>query len=363
MGADYVVAGQRTKPALKESLKKTITLQPSGHSFMSGDCENVLLGALRSGFALPHSCRGGSCRSCLARVIDGHIRYPNGPPIGLMPEDEQGGYVLLCQAEALSDLEVEIRELEIGDGTRPKRLPCRVQRMEKLAPDVIALFLKLPSVEPFRFSAGQYLDFLLRDGRRRSFSIASPPHDSELIEVHVRHVPDGAFTNWVFEKCAEKSLLRVEGPLGAFVLDESAKRPMLFVAGGTGFAPIKGMLRHAFRTGMKRPMHLFWGARSEIDLYEHQLVSQWHEERSMFRYTPVLSEAGESGWGGQRGWVHEAVVSEYPDLSEYMVYMSGPPPMIEAARRDFAAAGLPKDQLHFDSFEFAVDPRRLHAPL
>ena len=150
-------------------MKKEVTLRPSGRTFIVGDCENVLLAALRQGISLPHSCRGGSCRSCLARVIEGELEYPQGPPLGLLPEDRDGGYALLCQAEPLSDLEVEIRELEIGDGVRPKRLPCRVQRIEKLAPDVISLFLKLPSVEPFQFHAGQYLDFLLRDGRRAQF--------------------------------------------------------------------------------------------------------------------------------------------------------------------------------------------------
>ncbi len=337
-------------------MTSNVVLRPSGRKFSVERDESVLIAALRQGIQLPHSCRGGSCRSCLARIINGETSYLHGPPIGLLPADEPAGRVLLCQAKTSVDLVIEVQEIDPGPGISTRRLPCRVQRMKQLAPDVMVLFLKLPPVEPFLFRAGQYVDFLLLDGKRRSFSIASPPHDSDTLEIHVRQVPGGHFSGWVFGECQEKALLRLEGPLGGFFLDEKVARPIIFVAGGTGFAPIKGMLRHAFRQDLKPPMHLFWGARREIDLYEDGLIREWVRDRPLLRYTPVLSEVGDQDdWAGARGWVHEAVVKEYPDLSGYQVYMSGPPSMIDAARMDFAGHGLPEDQLHFDSFEYALD--------
>ncbi|MCZ6912720.1 MAG: CDP-6-deoxy-delta-3,4-glucoseen reductase [Proteobacteria bacterium] len=337
-------------------MTSSVVLRPSGRKFSVEQDESILIAALRQGIQLPHSCRGGSCRSCLARIIDGECSYLHGPPIGLLPADGPAGRVLLCQAKTSVDLEIEVRELDPGPGISTRRLPCRVQLMQRLAPDVMALFLKLPSVEPFLFRAGQYIDFLLRDGKRRSFSIASPPHDSDTLEIHVRQVTNGRFSDWVFGECRRKALLRLEGPLGGFFLDAKVARPIIFVAGGTGFAPIKGMLRDVFRRDLKRPMHLFWGARQEIDLYEDDLIREWVREQTTLRYTPVLSDAGErDNWAGAKGWVHQAVLEEYPDLSGYQVYMSGPPPMIDGARKDFAGHGLPESQLHFDSFEYALD--------
>ncbi len=337
-------------------MTSNVVLRPSGRKFRVEQDESILIAALKQGIQLPHSCRGGSCRSCLARIIDGECSYLHGPPIGLLPADGPAGRVLLCQAKTSVDLEIEVRELDPGPGISTRRLPCRVQHMQQLAPDVMALFLKLPSVEPFLYRAGQYIDFLLRDGKRRSFSIASPPHDSDTLEIHVRQVANGRFSDWVFGECREKALLRLEGPLGGFFLDEKIARPIIFVAGGTGFAPIKGMLRHLFRQDLKRPMHLFWGARQEIDLYEDDLIREWVRQQTTLRYTPVLSDAGDQDdWAGAEGWVHDAVLEEYPDLSGYQVYMSGPPPMIDAARKDFAGHGLPESQLHFDSFEYALD--------
>jgi CDP-4-dehydro-6-deoxyglucose reductase len=206
----------------------------------------------------------------------------------------------------------------------------------------------------FRFVAGQYVDILLRNGRRRSFSIASAPHDAELLELHVRHVPGGEFTSYVFEKLKEQELLRLEGPLGTFFLRADSERPILMMAGGTGLAPIKGMLRHAFQAGLARPLHLYWGVRARRDLYADELLALWAAQHGNFRYTPVLSEpAAGDAWSGRTGWVHEAVVRDYADLSTHEVYMAGPPPMVEAGKIAFARHGLAREQLHFDSFEFA----------
>jgi CDP-4-dehydro-6-deoxyglucose reductase len=285
------------------------------------------------------------------------VHYPEGRPPGLSVEEEAAGYALLCQAHpATPALVVDVEEISLGDDVRIHRVPSRVERLERLAHDVMALYLKLPPVIRFRFAAGQYLD-IMREGRRHSFSIASPPHDAALIELHVRRIPDGEFTDCVFEKLEERALLRLEGPLGGFYLREESTRPILMMAGGTGFAPIKSMLRHVFEVGPTRRIRFYWGVRARRDLYADALLARWEAEHAGFSYTPVLSEPlpGDD-WSGRTGWVHEALLHDYPDLSGFELYMAGPPPMIEAAKTAFARHGLPREHLHFDSFEYA-EPR------
>ncbi|MDZ7621627.1 MAG: CDP-6-deoxy-delta-3,4-glucoseen reductase [Candidatus Competibacteraceae bacterium] len=333
-----------------------VTLQPTGHEFLVAEHESVLDAALREkGSVLPYGCRNGTCGSCMGTIQSGEIVYPDGRPPALSEREEAEGKALLCQARPRSDLVIEAREVQGGQDLPVKILPCRVERRELLAPDVMRLYLKPPSAERLQFLAGQYVDILLADGRRRGFSLANAPHADEALELHVRHVPGGFFTDYVFKKMKDKALLRFQGPLGTFFLREESLRPIILLGGGTGFAPLKGMLEHAFHIGLDRSLHLYWGVRAKVDLYLHELPRQWEKERPNFRYTPVLSEPRpEDDWTGRTGWVHEAVAADYPDLSGYEVYMSGPPPMIDAAKPAFAARGLPEDQLFYDSFEFSA---------
>jgi len=333
-----------------------VTLQPGGHQLQVKDHESVLDAALREkGSVLPYGCRSGTCGSCMGTLLAGQVVYPEGRPPGLSEREEAEGKALLCQARPGSDLVIEAREVKTSSDISVKTLPCRVEQRELLAPDVMRLFLRLPSTERLQFLAGQYVDILLADGRRRGFSLANPPHADDLLELHVRHVPDGFFTGYIFERMKDKALLRFQGPLGTFFLREDSPRPAILMGGGTGFAPLKGMLEHAFHVGWDRPLHLYWGARAKVDLYLDALPRRWREEHPHFHYTPVLSEPRpEDGWEGRTGWVHDAVAADYPDLGGYDVYMSGPPPMIEAAAPVFAAQGLPAEQLFYDSFEFAA---------
>lgn len=319
------------------------------------DDEPVLAAGLRAGLHLPHSCRGGSCGACEARVISGRLHYPNGLPPGLAAADADAGRALLCQARALSDLELEARALAVPEEVRIRRLPCRVESRELMCHDVMRLVVKLPSLEPFMFLAGQYVDFLLEDGRRRSYSMANPPQDSGRLELHVRRVAGGQFTSQVFEALGARSLLRLEGPLGGFWLREDSERPMVMVAGGTGFAPIKSMLQHLVHAGVRRPVHFYWGVRRPRDLYEGALVAGWAAAHDWLRFVPVMSEAlPEDGWDGRRGWVHEAVLHDFPSLAAVDAYVAGPPPMIAVVQELFPAQGLPPGRLFFDSFEFAA---------
>lgn len=335
-----------------------ITIKPSGHEFWTEANKSVLEAALEhEGCALPYGCRNGTCGTCMARVVSGEVVYPAGEaPSGIGIREQAEGKALLCQARPLSDLVIEAREVHAVRDIEIKTLPCRVVGMQKLAPDVMRLYLKLPATERLQFLAGQYISIMLKNGRRRDFSIANAPHADEYLEVHVRHIPGGEFTGYVFEGMREKSILRFQGPLGSFFLREESPRSIIMMGGGTGFAPLKGMLEHAFYIGVTRPIHLYWGARSRRDLYLHELPEAWAEKYPNFRYTPVLSEPHEEdNWQGRTGLVHAAVAADYLDLSNYELYMSGPPAMIEIAKEVFTVQGLPGQHLYYDSFDFAAD--------
>ena len=337
------------------SHEHSVRIDPHGRTLRVREDQSVLEVALAAGLNLPHSCRSGHCASCRARLLSGEIHYPNGRTAGLTAAEADAGYVLLCQARPRSDLRVEARLVANVSEAEIKTLPCRIARMERLAPDVMQVFLRLPAVEPLQFRAGQYLDVLLDGGKRRSFSIASPPHDNGQIELHVRHVQGGGFTSALFDKLHAGALLRIEGPIGQFIYRESVA-PALLIAGGTGFAPLKSMLRHALERGSTRQLHLYWGARHTIDLYEEKTVLDWVRQFPNLRFTAVLSEASvqEAAVEHRRtGLVHEAALADYPDLALFDVYTAGPPAMIEAIRAEFPAHGLDESRLHFDSFDYA----------
>lgn len=335
-----------------------VTLVPTGQAFPADRDESILAAALRAGLNLPHSCKGGHCASCRARVLAGSVEYPGGLPAGITPEEVREGYALLCQARAVTDVQVETREVRPAPDVEVKSLPCRIERMERVADDVMAVFLKLPAVEELHFRPGQYLDVMLSAGRRRSFSIASAPADGRLIELHVRRASASGFTGQLFSEMRPGTLLRIEGPLGQFWLRTESPRPPLMVGGGTGYAPLRAMLRQLVAAGDRRPVTLYWGARAAADLYEHEWLRALEAERPGFSYRPVLSEAPSPDAPGEafrHGLVHEAVLADHADLSGRDVYASGPPAMIEAIRATFLHHGLPREQLYFDSFDYAPD--------
>lgn len=346
----------------------TVRIEPQRRILRVAATQPVLEAALAAGLNLPHSCKSGHCGSCRARLRSGQISYPNGVPLGITAAEQAAGHVLLCQAHALSDLVVEARFIAGVGEVEIKTLPARIAALAPLAPDVMQVLLRLPTVERLRFRAGQYLDVLLPDGRRRSFSIASPPHDNELIELHVRRVAGGGFSERLFGPAAAGapadgpltlgSLLRVEGPVGQFVYRDDTGAALM-VAGGTGFAPLKSMLRHVLENGNSRDIHLYWGARHTQDLYEEARVLEWVRAHPRLRFTAVLSEATAAEAAHHRvGFVHDAVLADYPDLAALEVYAAGPPAMIEAMRAAFPRHGLPAGRLYFDSFDYAPDSRR-----
>ncbi len=343
----------------------TVTLKPSGQQFQVHQDESILTAALREGYVLPYGCRNGACGSCKGKLLEGQVDYGVYQKKALPDAEKEQGKALFCQAKPLTDVVVEARVVGAAKDIQVKLLPCRVQKIARLTEDVMVLGLKLPANERLQFLAGQYIEFLLKDGSRRSFSMANAPHTDELVELHVRHVAGGQFTDHVFGKMKERDILRLEGPLGTFFLREDTQKPIVFVASGTGFAPIKSIIEHAFYKGVARPMVLYWGARRPRDLYMSELPIKWAAEHpSQFTYVPVISEAlPEDAWTGRAGFVHRAVMEDFRDLSAHQIYACGVPIMVDSARADFTIkCKLPEDEFFADSFTTQADLAQPSSP-
>jgi NAD(P)H-flavin reductase/ferredoxin/quinol-cytochrome oxidoreductase complex cytochrome b subunit len=340
---------------------RQVTMHPGPARLTARAGETLLEAGLRAGLALPYDCRAGGCGLCACTVLNGRVDPGSFQAAALTPAMQARGLALMCCAVPLEDVEIEIEgvaTLRAGDSAAPRRLQGRVQAMERLAPDLMRLFIALPDGEHLPFTAGQYINIVLADGARRAFSFANPPHDpaqppsnaGDTIELHVRRIPGGRFTTHVFDSMQVGDTIDFEGPMGRFTLNDS-DRPILFLAGATGFAPIKSILEDAFRRGIHRPMQLYWGVRTAADLYLLDTVERWQREHANFRFVPVLSEAGDdTAWTGRRGFVHEALLADHPDLTGYEVYACGSVRMVEAAVPDFMAHGLAEQFCLSDAF-------------
>lgn len=327
----------------------------SGKAFVVNEGESILAAALRQGVMLPYSCKNGTCGSCKGLVVSGEVHYPFHPPLALSRPEIADGFALMCQAEPQENLEIEVREIEAVRDIPVRLFPARVVSKSLLAPNVMKLSLRMPRAQRLQFLAGQYIDVLLPGGKRRAFSIASAPRQEDEIELHIRHVDGGDFTGWVFDELKEKDILRLEGPMGNFFIrHERPEKPVILMGGGTGFAPLKSMVEDLLTMGDQRPIHLFWGAQNEQELYMQDLPRQWAEQHGHINYTAAVNEpAGSVDYF--TGYVHQSVIDQYPDLSPYDVYMSGPPAMIDAARAEFLKHRLSERYLYYDSFEFGLD--------
>lgn len=338
----------------------TATVQPSGTSFQVDRDEPILAAAIRQGIGLPYGCKDGACGSCKCRLLEGRVIHGAHQAKALSDAEEEAGFVLTCCAAPQTDVVLEARTVA-GAGEFPvRKMPCRVNRIERPAGDVAVLHLQLPANDRLRYHAGQYVEFVLRDGSRRSYSMANAPHTQEQqpgIELHIRHMPGGKFTDHVFGAMKEKEILRLEGPFGSFFLREDSARPMVLLASGTGFAPIKAIVEHLRFTDSERPAVVYWGCRSRADLYLHDWMLQAANELPWLSYVPVLSEPKpDDGWTGRTGFVHQVLMTDLPDLSGHQVYACGAPVMVESAQRDLVArCGLPAEEFYADSFTSEAD--------
>jgi CDP-4-dehydro-6-deoxyglucose reductase len=337
-----------------------ITLRPADVSFEVARDEAILPAAIRQGIGLPYGCRDGACGSCKSKLLEGRVNHGAHQQRALSAEEEAQGFILTCCATPQTDCVVQARAVP-GAGEYPVlKLPTRVLEMQRAAPDVMLLRLQLPANQNFRYRAGQYVEFILRDGARRSYSMANAPHrlgSPPAIELHLRHMPGGKFTDAVFSTMKDKDILRMEGPLGSFFLREHSDKPMILLASGTGFAPIKAVIEQLQAAGNPRPAVLYWGGRRPHDLYMHDWCERVATEMPQLRYVPVVSDAlPEDGWRGRTGFVHHAVMQDWPDLSGHQVYACGAPIVVDSAQRDFVAScGLPPEEFYADAFTSEAD--------
>jgi CDP-4-dehydro-6-deoxyglucose reductase len=342
-----------------------ITVQPSGRAFASQGEETILSAAIRAGVGMPYGCKDGACGSCKCKKLSGSVVHGTHQAKALTPEDEAAGYVLTCCATPQSDVVLESRQVTDESAYPVRKMPVRVAALEKMAHDVMQVRLQLPAMEKFRYHAGQYVEFIMRDGARRAYSMATPPHLQETapgLELHIRHMPGGLFTDHVFASMKEKEILRIEGPFGSFHLHEDSDKPVILLASGTGFAPIKALILHMQHIGFKRPVTLYWGGRRPQDLYLDGWIREQAANLPFLSYVPVVSDAQpEDAWTGRTGYVHQAVLDDYADLSAHQVYACGAPIVVDSARTAYTRqGGLPEDEFFADAFTSEADK---HGPM
>ena len=335
----------------------SVLVQPSGRAFSVEPSETLLAGGIRQGVGLPYGCKDGACGSCKCKKISGTVVHGNHQDKALSAAEEAAGMVLTCCATATSDLVLESRQVSLEGALPVRKMPARISSLVHTSPDVIQLQLQLPASESFQYRAGQYLDVLLRDGARRSYSMANAPHTGPTLELHIRHMPGGRFTDLVFGSMKERDIVRIEGPMGSFFLREDSDKPVVLLASGTGFAPIKALIEHMQERQITRPATLFWGGRRPHDLYMDAWVRTQCAVMPNLSYVPVVSDAlPEDQWQGRTGFVHQAVLEDMPDLSGYQVYACGAPVVVESAQRDFSdLAGLDEDEFFADAFTSEAD--------
>jgi CDP-4-dehydro-6-deoxyglucose reductase len=338
-----------------------ITVNPSGRRFTALAGETILAAGIRAGVGMPYGCKDGACGSCKCKKLEGTVTHGAHQSKALSNEEEAQGFVLTCCGVAQSAVVLESRQVTEEGAFPIKKMPTRVSMMEKKSDDVMLLKLQLPANDNFTYHAGQYVEFILRDGARRSYSMANAPHTlAQGLELHIRHMPGGKFTDHVFGAMKEKEILRIEGPFGSFYLREDSAKPLVLLASGTGFAPLKALIEHMQFKGITRPATLYWGGRRPSDLYMDDWVKTKLSEMPKLRYVPVVSDAlAEDAWTGRTGFVHQAVLQDLPDLSGYQVYACGAPIVVESAKAAYTTQGkLPADEFFADSFTSEADKAR-----
>ncbi len=341
-----------------------ITVEPSGRTFSADNSETLLAAGIRQGIGLPYGCKDGACGSCKCKKISGTVIHGEHQAKALSAEEEAAGLILTCCSKAQSDLILESRQVTEAGSFPIKKMPVRVVSLEKKSHDVMSVIMQLPATDVMKFHAGQYVEFLLRDGARRSYSMANAPHTLDpvapKVELHIRHMPGGKFTDVVFSTMKEKDILRIEGPYGSFYLREESNAPMILLASGTGFAPIKALIEHMQHQNITRPATLYWGGRRPSDLYMNEWVEAQLKVMPHLKYVPVISDAlPEDAWSGRTGFVHQAVLQDHPNLSGFQVYACGAPIVVDSARADYIGkAGLLEEAFFADSFTTEADKAR-----
>ena len=337
-----------------------VSVLPSGRSFTADAGEPLLAAAIRQGIGLPYGCKDGACGSCKCKKLEGTVTHGTHQLKALSAQEEASGFILTCCGVAQSDVVLESRQVTDESAFPVRKMPVRVTGMARASHDVMIIRLQLPASDMLKYHAGQYVEFLLAGGDRRSYSMANAPHtqfEAPGVELHLRYMAGGKFTEHVFGAMKEKEILRIEGPYGSFFLREDSDKPLVLLASGTGFAPLKALIEHMQYKNITRPAVLYWGGRRPADLYMNDWMLAKVAEMPHLRYIPVISDAlPEDQWTGRTGFVHKAVLEDFSDLSGHQVYACGAPVVVEAARDEYSAvAGLPAEEFFADPFTSEAD--------
>lgn len=333
-----------------------VHIKPNGYNLNVTVGETVLAAALRQGYYFPHDCENGVCGTCKGRLLEGHVEYDEPILPGLTEEERETGYALFCSAKPTTDLSIQIDGV-IGPEQLPlKKLTYTVEKLEQLTSTIYRAILSPPTNDSLEYRAGQYVELLHRDASPKPFSIANAPlSDDHQIELHIRYQPDNSYTAELLTEIQTSGQIRVKGPFGNCILRDEPAYPILFVAGGTGFAPLKAVIEQALSTGMQRPIYLYWGARTKEDFYMHDLAERWAKHVPNFHYIPVLSDKSEhANWQGRKGMVHEAVLQDHPYLAENHIYISGPTEMVFAACHAFKLHGADRALIYSDMLDYPL---------
>ena len=330
----------------------TVTLKASGKTFQAKPSQTILEAAADAGITIPYGCRSGMCGSCKGKLVSGDVMLEDYQESALTEQEKSDGLILCCKALATESITIDIRESE-EEVIKSKVTPVRVESLEKLNQDVIKMMLKLPGDESLKFKAGQYIEFIMPDNSRRAFSLANPPHE-DFLELHLRLIEGGKFTQFVFNEMKEKSIHRIDAPIGQFYLRESEK-PIIFVAGGTGFAPVKSVIEDMIFNNINRPIFLYRGVGKFEDLYMHDLSLEWSNTIDEFTYIPVSQNQSSNSDQLRIGLVHEAVLEDFKCLNNVQVYCCGAPGLVQIAFESFVVKGLPEDEFFADAFTFAPE--------
>ncbi len=335
----------------------TVTIKPSGYNLLVRPDETILSAAFKQGYRFPHECESGVCGACKGKLLEGHVSYDEPFLPALSDEEREAGWALFCSAKPASDLIIHVENV-IGPEQLPiKKLIYSVKIFEQLTTTIYRVVLQPPANDFIQYRAGQYVEILQRDSSPKPFSIANmPTSDNKDIEFHIRHNPDNPYTSEVIDEIKAQQQLHLRGPFGSCILRKEPPYPLIFLAGGAGFAPIKALIEQALTENVKQPIYLYWGVRIIEDFYCHDLVLDWAKCFENFHYIPVLSGKNEKDkWHGKTGWVHEIVLTEHSDLANFRIYASGPIEMVYAALHAFEPRHLKRALMHSDMFAFVAE--------
>lgn len=326
-----------------------VKIRPSGHEFFVEGADTLLEAALRAGLALNYGCSNGNCGQCKARVVEGQVMKVRPHDYVLSEAEKSSGYALMCSNTAVTDVVIEAGEAQLASDIPLQHITAHVKSIDQAGDDMLILNLQTPRNNRLRFLAGQNAILQLGHALSAEFPVASCPCDDRNLQFHIRNLPGNPFSDYVATRLTNGEAVTVEGPKGSFVLHEDSTRPLIFIAFGAGFAPVKSLLEHAMALDVAESVHLYWVVSREVNLYLSNWPRAWADALDNFQYTPLVAGTDlETAAGRQEslvGGLLQRIADDYPALDGFDVYVAGPESLLDSARKWLLGRGLPGAQL------------------